>query len=282
MSNAIGIRSATAATVAHKNSITGNGTGADGTAIPPTGSMNAQNNWWGCAAGPGNDPECDTVTAHVDASSPATMADPCAPTTTTTTTTTSTTTILTQPTTTTTSTSTTTTTLASPCPLVPRPGCQAALSGRGKLLIRYGRPFLNWRWTSSALVQKSDFGAPDATSDYALCVYDAMGRKVAAAAPAAGVCGSRPCWRAGTTGFRYRDRDLTPDGLQRIGLKAGAAGRGRIMVSGRGSNLHLPPPAALAPPVRVQLIRDDAATCWEATFTLPSQNTSDRFVGQSD
>ena len=77
-SNGTGIRSATAATVAHMNAIVGNTTsGADGTGIPPGPPMNAENNWWGCAAGPPG-AGCDAVTGNVDTSPAAGVPDACA------------------------------------------------------------------------------------------------------------------------------------------------------------------------------------------------------------
>jgi hypothetical protein len=57
------------------SSIVDNGVGADGTAIA-SGNINATGNWWGCAAGPGGY-GCDTVTAGVDASSPAPVPPTC-------------------------------------------------------------------------------------------------------------------------------------------------------------------------------------------------------------
>ena len=63
------------AVVFNSNSIDGNTTGADASAVP-VGSINAQANWWGCVAGPGN-PGCDTVTAGVDYSSFTTSVPAC-------------------------------------------------------------------------------------------------------------------------------------------------------------------------------------------------------------
>ena len=64
------------------NSIVGNTTlGADGSTIPAGPPMNAENNWWGCAAGPPG-AGCDAVTGNVDTSPPATVPNSCAPTTT--------------------------------------------------------------------------------------------------------------------------------------------------------------------------------------------------------
>lgn len=55
---------------ANENTITGNATGVDATSVSPPPDIDATDNWWGCAAGPGN-VGCDTVTVNVDASSPA-------------------------------------------------------------------------------------------------------------------------------------------------------------------------------------------------------------------
>src|SRR5262249_54044074 len=68
------------ATIAHMNSIVGNTTvGADGSTIPAGPPMNADNNWWGCAAGPPG-AGCDTVTGNVDTSPAATVPNVCSPT----------------------------------------------------------------------------------------------------------------------------------------------------------------------------------------------------------
>ncbi len=74
--NGTGIDSDSATVTANNNAITGNAVnGADGTGIA-SGTMNAEDNWWGCPEGPGN-PGCDTVTANVDATPHATEPPPC-------------------------------------------------------------------------------------------------------------------------------------------------------------------------------------------------------------
>ena len=115
----------TMGTMIHNNNFAGNNVPngvTDNTAASTDTDGEAESNWWGCAAGPGN-AGCDSVTANVDftpfLTSEAT-GTPCTPTTTTTTTssaapttttstTTTSTTTTTRPTTTTTSTTTTTT-----------------------------------------------------------------------------------------------------------------------------------------------------------------------------
>jgi CSLREA domain-containing protein len=185
---------------------------------------------------------------------------------------------------TTTSTSTTTTTIAPICGQVPLGGCQASLSGKGSLLIKDRsddtKDLFGWKWRSSGPTAKTDFGSPITTTDYAVCVYDQSTAgptlRLAAIAPAGGVCAGTSCWKETSSGFRYADRQLTPDGLTTIRLKAGAAGAGRITVKGRGAPLPLPS-LPLVAPVMVQLQRRDGAACWMALFSAPATNASGEF-----
>lgn len=75
--NGTGITSQSGAVAAHQNAITGSVTGADGTGIA-SGSMQAQNNWWGCPGGPGNF-GCSAATANVTFLPVATKPDVCIP-----------------------------------------------------------------------------------------------------------------------------------------------------------------------------------------------------------
>jgi hypothetical protein len=70
-----GIITDAAANSANNNSILGNAIGVDGTGIT-SGSFDAESNWWGCAAGPGN-AGCDTATANVDFTLPLPNAPAC-------------------------------------------------------------------------------------------------------------------------------------------------------------------------------------------------------------
>jgi hypothetical protein len=172
-----------------------------------------------------------------------------------------------------------------PCAATPEVGCQPSASQRGRLALRNTTPDdrdqLTWKWTASALTPKSDFGAPLTTSTYALCLYDATGLRLTATAPFDDTCPAKPCWKETKAGFKYRDKDLTPDGLARIKLRAGGAGKGKISVRGNGANLGLPSPP-LSTPVRVQLKRSDASACWEATFSTPTKNDTTTFKARSD
>ena len=179
-----------------------------------------------------------------------------------------------------TSTSSTTTTTLPPCGPTPVSGCQGAAAQKASLVLANGK--LSWKWTSSAAVATGDFGSPPTTTDYLLCIYDASGERLGAQVAASGMCGTRPCWKAlGTVGFKYVDTAGTPDGLTKVLLKAGSAGRGKLGVNGSGTNLHLPI-LPLTMPVTVQLQQDASSACWEATYSTATTNTASAFKAKSD
>jgi hypothetical protein len=159
-------------------------------------------------------------------------------------------------------------------------GCQNAATQKGRLQLGNGK--LKWKWLSSGTVAVTDFGSPTTTTNYILCLYDNSVKKLSARAPADGTCGTKPCWKAtGSTGFKYVDKDGTPDGVTKETLKAGAPGHGKVQVKGSGANLQLPT-LPLTTPVRVQARQSSSSTCWEATFSTPSTNTSTQFKAKSD
>ncbi|MGH7895205.1 MAG: hypothetical protein ACREQL_11095, partial [Candidatus Binatia bacterium] len=139
----------------------------------------------------------------------------------------------------------------------------------------------NWKWVSSAVVQPLDLGDPTVGTDVTICVFDQTGRRLSATAPAGGTCSGKPCWNPSSTGYKYKSRDLTPQGLQAIALKPGPAGKAKVKVKGKGSNLVMPM-LGLTTPARVQLRRGDAPACWEAVFDTPTTNTGSVFRGKSN
>ncbi len=135
------------------------------------------------------------------------------------------------------------------------------------------RDKLTWKWIKgSATAKIPDFGTPLTSTDYLLCIYDGTSMLISKAlAPASQLCNAsspRPCWADKPTGFKYKDRDLTPDGLQQILLREGLTGSAKIIVKGKGLNLDMPP-IPLIQPVTVQLINGDGV-CWEAVYSAPA------------
>jgi 6-phosphogluconolactonase (cycloisomerase 2 family) len=165
----------------------------------------------------------------------------------------------------------------------PLPVC-ASPSG-GILRLGAAAPSFTWTWKSAATVLPGDFGSPATTDHYALCLWDESGPTptlvMRSLAPAAQLCtASKGCWTPSATGFNYRDRARTPEGLGSILLKAGAGDGARVkVVAGKG---HLAAPSFPLPlPIRVQL-QSSAGACFEATFSASSFNNTLGFLGKPD
>src|SRR5947207_4956785 len=186
--------------------------------------------------------------------------------------------------------------------------CEPAVPGRSALLLRspilpphavFSRPqWLRWRWTGASAVDTTDFGDPTAGTDLILCVMDAESGvpfelgAMAPANPCVTESPARPsgrCWRSTARGYSYMAPSdpifEVPDGLARITLRPGPAGRATIHVQGGG---HADPPVLALPsfplttPVVVRFQRDDGPSCWEATFSNPSRNDVTGFTAKSD
>jgi cysteine-rich repeat protein len=170
-------------------------------------------------------------------------------------------------------------------------GCVAALRldcrepvapGAARLTIKDTTPdakdLLLWRWSKGAATSVADFGDPAGSpaDGYTLCIYDLSDADpillMSARAPAAGTCGTKPCWSPiGTKGFKYKQREGTPEGLQRLVLRSGEDGKAKITLKGGGEHLSAAPPAGLPAlpleaPVRTQLHGPNGA-CWEAGYS---------------
>jgi hypothetical protein len=176
-----------------------------------------------------------------------------------------------------------------PCTAEPLANCRTPTSPRSSVLVLRDSPddphdALAWRWARGAATTLAELGSPTSASDYRLCVYDTdynHGQpRLRATAPAGAMFGGSPRWKATSSGFTYTDPDLTPDGLQTVQLAAGSDGSAKILVKGKGANLHMPS-LPLVVPVTVQLHRSDGGPCWSATFTAASRNAPGRFKARS-
>lgn len=157
------------------------------------------------------------------------------------------------------------------CPPAPDACRGPAVGGKGVLLLRNGSTrSLVWDWARGGATAKADFGDPVTSDGYELCVYDATGLVANATASAGSACPGRTGWRSTGSGFRYRNKARTPDGIATIALRQGLVdGRARIVVKGKGELLPLPNLAGLASPVTVQLRRSGNGPCWGSQFGFP-------------
>jgi Lamin Tail Domain len=182
------------------------------------------------------------------------------------------------------------------CGVEPRDDCRTPVRAGRALLVLQDRQVdrrdrLVWKWRKGQATLAADFGDPVTGDDYALCVYAgptaAPARILRAEIPANDACLGLggPCWvqaRAGARVFRYKNTARTPDGVDRVVLKPGDDGRARIVLTGKGPHLGLPP-LPLALPVRVQL-QTVGGQCWEATYSPANARRNDGhvFKGTSD
>jgi hypothetical protein len=173
----------------------------------------------------------------------------------------------------------------------PESGCRRPIAAKGALLTLKKNPAdpskdrLFWKWGKGAATTKGDFGIPPTSTDYELCIYDGNANLILnARAPKGDTCRTnelRDCWKENTKGYRYVDRDLTPDGLQQVQLKSGVAGKAQIVVKGKGANLGMPSLSVMNLPVTVQIVNSGGA-CWEATYSSTFRNTTTSLKAKSD
>src|SRR5262249_50665730 len=111
--------------------------------------------------------------------------------------------------------------------------------------------------------------------DYALCVFNPSDALVMQLdAPAGGVCGTSQCWKTlNIKGFAYKDSQRSPNGVDKVVLKAGLSAEAEGPLKSKGDNLPaLPLPLAL--PARVQL-QSKNGTCFEGVFTTGNTQLND-------
>jgi len=146
-----------------------------------------------------------------------------------------------------------------------------------------GKNALSWRWRGiGGLTSVADFANPViGPTGFRLCIYDLSAGvptlKFGARAPGAGLCKlGKPCWKTTSTGYRYADGNMIPDGLSNAVLTAGVMDKAKLSVTGKGPNLHMPAPVGTGvfkpdSPITVQFVRGDGGVCWESVFSVPAK-----------
>ena len=160
------------------------------------------------------------------------------------------------------------------------PSCQPALGRRSALRIRNSadpdRDLLKWRWKGAA-VAPGDFGDPTADTGYTLCVLD---QTSGAARLRVGSPMMQFDWIPTSTGFAFKTQADNDFPFTRAKLQALPSGAGKIKLLAKGE--YLVPDLPLTTPVIVRLVRDDAAACWEATFSNSITSSAEQFSAKSD
>ncbi len=174
----------------------------------------------------------------------------------------------------------------------PAPTCRAPIdTGRSQLLIRdkvgTKRDRIVWRYRKGESTATADLGDPLATDAAALCAYMETGgattRWFEAHAPAGQQCAGRDCWKSvGAGGYRYKDRVRTPDGIDSLRLRPGAAGSTTFTFVARGERADLPSlPAPADADITVQLV-SQTGVCWETFHPAPAASNASELFKDKD
>jgi len=178
------------------------------------------------------------------------------------------------------------------CDPAPRAGCRLpSQAGASPLTVKNlapdSRDSLRWKWAKGSTTPFGDLGDPLADDGYVFCVYDGNAPPepllLQARAPAGDVCGTGPCWKqlgsaTNPKGFRYGDRDRTPDGLKKMVVLAGDAPKAKAVVTGKGELLSASgtfPVLPLPLPLVAQL--QTTGTCWEVGYATATRNDTTVF-----
>ncbi|HJQ83617.1 MAG TPA: CocE/NonD family hydrolase [Candidatus Binatia bacterium] len=168
------------------------------------------------------------------------------------------------------------------CAPAPVAGCR---SGGGRLVIRNDaddrRDRLVWKWGRGPAIGTDDLGSPESITDYLLCLYDGAGRRIGGGgAPHGGVCAGASCWQRTRKGLRYRDPELTPDGVARLDVRTGAADAARIALRGKGTRLDVPALPVGSYPITAQLVNSDGV-CWANAFAAATHDGGGRLSART-
>ena len=164
------------------------------------------------------------------------------------------------------------------CPTTPNPACREDalqvvvardLEAPSDPNLSGPRAKLRFRWvrggSQGSPVSQLDFGNPTTGDDVYLCGYQDGVLTSSLRAPGGGAA-----WKTlGSRGYRYADKTLAQDGLQRLVLLGGPAGRARIVVAAKGSALPLPAFPFSGSSWVYQVHSDGSAQCWAGSLGPP-------------
>ncbi len=173
------------------------------------------------------------------------------------------------------------------CASTPEPCRTPSLPGKALIQLKDdatdSKDKLTWKWIKGATTPKGDFGNPVTTDRYDICIYDNGALIAGMTAPAGRLCSNKPCWKEKSTGFDYKDNDLTPSGIQKMTLREGLApGKAKILVKGAGANLPMPS-LGLTGPVDVQMRKSSGGVCFGARYSTPfAKNDGVTFKDKAD
>jgi hypothetical protein len=119
-----------------------------------------------------------------------------------------------------------------------------------------------WKWVKGEETMLADFGSPQTTTAYALCLFTGTTSVAAVRVPP-----SSTFWTPiSTKGFKYLDPDRTVNAVGKVLLKKGAAGKAKALLKGKGVALADLPAGPLDLPVTAQLVNSENTICYEGVY----------------
>lgn len=127
---------------------------------------------------------------------------------------------------------------------------------------------LNLQMQNAPGVSPEDFGSPTTSDPYHACIFGPDSLLMQAEVAPGGSCDGKPCWAETTTGFTYKDKSGSRDGITALKLKASAKPKTKIDAKGKGAGLNAP---ALPFPdaVMAQIVNAKTGQCFETYFLEP-------------
>lgn len=175
-----------------------------------------------------------------------------------------------------------------PCGPYPVAGCRGVtVAGKAAAqVIKRLNPEKNrlqWKYLPGQTTPKADFGDPTTATSYQFCIYEEVGGDPRLSAsysiPAGGICGTAPCWKPSSSGFKYSNKAHTPQGIAGLTLKQGISpGKTKIILLGKGDNLPVPVLPFIQGPDVVMQLKASNGVCWETRYGMPAfRNQPDQF-----
>ncbi len=128
----------------------------------------------------------------------------------------------------------------------------------------------------------NDFGDPvTGATAYKICIYDSTDQPVGeyTVDQAGALCNGVSCWSSITKGYKYRDKGTSTDGILKINLFGGDAGKGKVIVVGKNKTGNLPTGVASAmqgeTSATVQVLSSDASC---VGMNLPQVKKADGLI----
>jgi len=165
--------------------------------------------------------------------------------------------------------------------------CVAPTDGEAGSSIKWTAPdsskgSLLWKWGKGPEASLSDFGDP-MSENFSLCVL-MESESVDSVVIDARIPTGTGWQQKKDTQLRFKSSRGDPDGVTRVGIKAGAAGKSKIRVTGKGPNLKIESTAIPESAVITAEFRNQSTgACYAATFRGPfKKNKGGKFRAKSD